>query len=126
MALPNQKENIRQHPNGYIKSTGRQFNVPKRCYIDADNKEQIDVCGSLKLKQEAAEIIENCYEEDEMEDWLWYLLWDKKYKTLAQVFGRASGPQQVDLFFRLKQQVIKDADAAYAVAKKAKMSKNED
>ena len=111
MALPNQKENIRQHPNGYIKSTGRQFNVPKRCYIDADNIERIDVCGSLKLKQEAAEIIQHIYKEDELEDWLWYLFWDAKYKTLAPVFARASGPQQVELFFRFIRQVIHDTEA---------------
>ena len=110
MALPSQQQQIHQHPNGYIKSTGRQFNVPKRCYIDADNIERIDVCGSLKLKQEAAEIIQHIYKEDEMEDWLWYLFLETKYKTLAQVFAGASGPQQVELFFRFIRQLIHDCE----------------
>ena len=112
-------------PNRYIKSVGRQFNVPTLCYIDGNNIQRIDVCASLQLKAEAAQIIQNCYEEDEMEDWLWYLFLDKKYKKLAEVFSCASWPQQVDLFFRFKQQLIDDVDAALA-AKKAKLLKNKD
>ena len=121
--LSQQEEEICQHPNGYIeapKPGERQMNVPLRCFKNANNKSQMDICGSLKLKKVAADIIQIKYEEDELEDWLFYLLWDKKYKTLAQQFGQASAQKQVELYFQFKQQCNDDYEAAWVAFQKKK------
>lgn len=121
--LSQEEEEIYQHPNGYISPPdpgSREMNVPMRCYNNVNNKLEIDVCGSLKLKKIAADIIQIKHEEDEMEEWLWYLLWDKKYKTLAQQFGQAPAKKQVELYFQFKQQCNDDYEAAWVAFQKKK------
>ena len=123
-ALLEEEQKIHQHPNAYIQPRWKQFNVPVLCYIDKNDKckETIDVLGSLRLKQYAVDIIHDEYneDEDEIEDWLWYLFWNKKYKNLATEFGDATAAQQVDFYFKFKQQVINDVEAAYIASKKLK------